>query len=310
MLMKQTRRLSLSNLDCLDLDSEVEDTETQEAQIANERPRMQRRNSMTDSLRDLGSSTRRLITCSTNSAKVSNATNDNSGGKYEKVDRKLDGLSKGSHHARPRMGSSRNLLGLGSSHHSRRGLGRSSHHKPRRNNTTPKRYASDNTEATEWTADATQHSHDATTREIGSDYDAMELLDTIDMYIGDLSERKSDLEQQYQTELELATARFQNGSRGPSTLVAMRSAMKKKDLKAKVVSVLFQLIEMRKQVSDELDRVRAQLMKSEVAKLNMDIQEASVSAENMLRQLDREKCSVMNDEALLQQLNVLVEQSN
>ena len=179
----------------------------------------------------------------------------------------------------------------------------------RRNKNSVKRADSDNTDMTECTADVTQ-SNDTTTREMGSDYDALELLDTLDMYIQDLNERKASCGWQHKTNIELATARFKNGSRGPSTLVAMRTAMKKKALQKMTETARFQLVELRKEVQKELDQVRAQLWKSEVVKLNMDINEASATAENIVRKLDMAECPLLSDETLLQQLNNLIAQSN
>jgi len=340
MLLKTSRRLSLSHLDGLDQDSDVDDEvtqEQQEKQIEQARPRMTRRNS----LKGMGSSARQLLTRTASSTKIllNNSSNHtHSMAKYERVDPKKDGLAKessstlstASSSSRLRKGSSRSILSTGSSRsmlsscgssHRRSLLGRGSSHarhlgrQQQHHHRQPKRSGSDNTDYSECTADVTHSScaNEATNTtgdHMGSDYDAMELLDTLDMYIEDLNARKINLEVQHETNIELAMARFKNGSRGPSTLVAMRTAMKKKAMRAMTVTTRFQLVELRKQVQKELDHLRAQLWKSEVIRLNMDIHEASINAENIVRKLDSMECPSLSDETLLQQLNTLVKHSH
>ena len=161
-------------------------------------------------------------------------------------------------------------------------------------------------DTTECTADMTQsHTISSSSSEAGAEYEAMVILDSLDEHIQDLNERKNMLQEQMQSNLDLAVARFEAGSRG--TMVAMRAAMKKKSWRAMTVATRFQLIELRKTVQQELDRLRSQLSNgNEVVQLTVDLNEIQHSITSAMDQLDTAQCPLPSDDLLQSQLEKMV----
>ena len=313
-MLSRSRRNSLSNFDSLS------DEQPAEEPKARARPAFQRR----ASLQHMGESTRRLLARTTSVSKLFVAKPKY--GKYEDDEEnevhlmkkgKRDPLSKSTSHKKDALSKSsrhiRESLSR-SSRHLRETLSRSRHGQSgRRSKFSSTRGnlggSSDYDDmASENSMDMTQSMNSFS--EGGCEYEAMVLIDVLDKHIEILNDRKNDLQEQVQTNLDLATARFVGGSKGTCALVAMRSATKKKALKAFTVAARFQLIALRKQLQKELDQARSQPWDGqEVAQLETDLSEVERSMEETLIELNSAVCPTPNDEALLRQLHALVEQT-
>lgn len=269
-----TRRSSLSIMDALELDGDDEEQE-QPIEKTSSRPPVNRRASMGQQM-----SSRRL-----------SMSNLFAGSSYEKVKSSCKDnstLKSKSYH-----GKSFRRQSLSSKRDSLRS--KSCHGKGINSLSTTE---SDTTEC-------------MTMTETSSEYEAEVLLDTLDKHIQELNDRKQDLETQIQDKLQLAKARYQGGSGGACTLVALRTVTKKKALRAHTVGTRFQLIDLKKRVTKELEAAqnKSSSGKGEVVHLDLDLSFVQSSMLDTLRKLStQEPCPNPSDEFLLNQLRRLVEQ--
>lgn len=143
-----------------------------------------------------------------------------------------------------------------------------------------------------------------------SEQEAVALLLDINKTINKLSDYKITLEEQIESGLALAKARYDSGSTRTGSLVAMRRASRHKALKTNTVAARFEMVELRKRVQTKLDQARMDNENSSPGLvIHVDLDSAVVRQEmdQVLEQFHKAKSSTLipSDESLLQQLQEL-----
>lgn len=149
---------------------------------------------------------------------------------------------------------------------------------------------------------------------VDSETQAMTLLQDLNKAIVTLGDRKNELQESITTASILACARFKSGTCTMGSLIPMRRLYRHKMIKSYTVGARFQLIEMRKQIKQELDRARdaqedeAQAQHCPVdnvaVHVNLDFSELRRTMDQVLTTLQTtaQQCTTPTNECLLKQL--------